>query len=80
MHANGFLTIFQECFTYVFFLEKCQKTICMHDYSLIHVDRSLRVSNLGDKYVPYFKEKKGPLHVDWRTTMHENVFQVYYVC
>ena len=47
MHAHGLLTIFQECL-HVSFLENCQKTICMHDYSLIHVDRSLTVSNLGD--------------------------------
>ena len=40
--------------TYVLFLVSCQKTICMHGYSPIHVDRSLRVSNLWDKYVPYF--------------------------
>ena len=35
--------------TYVLFLKNCQKTICMHGYSPIHVDRSLRVSNLEDK-------------------------------
>ena len=40
--------------TYVAFLENCQKTICMHGYSPINVDRSLRVSNLGDKSIPYF--------------------------
>jgi hypothetical protein len=40
--------------TYVLFLENCQKTIYMDGYSPIHVDRSLRVSNLGDKSVPYF--------------------------
>ena len=37
----------------------CQKTICIHGYSPIHVDRSLRVSNLGDKAVPYSLEEKG---------------------
>ena len=30
----------------------------MHGYSPIHVDRPLRVSNLGYKSVPYFKKKK----------------------
>ena len=36
-------------------------------------DRSIRdFRNLGDKSVPYFKEEKGPIHVDWRTTMHAN--------
>ena len=45
---------FPGMLTYVLFLENCQKTICMHGYSSIHVDRSLRVSNLGDKSVPYF--------------------------
>ena len=36
--------------------------------------RSLRVSNLGDKSVPYVKEEKGPFPEDWRTTMHANGF------
>ena len=54
----------------VLFLENWHKTICKHGFSPIHVDRSLRVSNLGDKYVPYFKEEKGPFHMGWRTTMH----------
>ena len=53
MHASWLLTIFQEC------LHMCRQiTICMHGYSPIHVDRSLRVWNLGDKSVPYFKKKK----------------------
>ena len=38
----------------VLFLENCQQTICMHGYYASHVDRSLRVENLGDKYVEYF--------------------------
>ena len=37
---------------YVLFLENCQNTICVHGSSPIHVDRSIRVSNLGDKFVP----------------------------
>ena len=44
---------FPGILTYVFILENCQKSIFMHGYSPIHVDRSLRVSNLGDKSVPY---------------------------
>ena len=58
--------------TYVLFLENCQKSICMHGFSPIHEERSLRVSNLRDKSVPYFYEEKGPFPVDWRTTMHAN--------
>ena len=45
---------FPGMLTYVLFLENCQKTIYIHCYSPIHVDRSLRVSILGDKSVPYF--------------------------
>ena len=45
---------FPGMLTYVIFLENCQKTVCMHGYSPIHVNRSLKVSNLGDKSVPYF--------------------------
>ena len=40
--------------TYVLLLENFQKTIFMHGYSIIHVDMSYRVSNLGDKSVLYF--------------------------
>ena len=36
----------------------CEKNVCMQGYSPIHVDRSSRVSNLGDKSVPYLKDKK----------------------
>ena len=46
-----------DSWPYVLFMENCQKSICMLCYSPIHVDRSLRVSNRGDKYVPYFKKK-----------------------
>ena len=63
---------FSGMLTCVLFLENCQKTICMHCYSPIHVYRSLRVSNLGDKSVPDFYEEKGPFNVDWRKTMHAN--------
>ena len=45
---------FPGMITYVLFLENSQKPICMDGYSPIHVDRSLRLSNLGDKYAPYF--------------------------
>ena len=45
---------FPGMITYVLFLENCQKTICMDCYTPILVDRSLRVSNLGEKSVPYF--------------------------
>ena len=48
----------------VLFLENCQKAIWMHGYTPIHVDRSLRVQNIGDKSVSYFKEEKGPFHLD----------------
>ena len=40
------------------FLEKCQKSICMFCCSPIQGRRSLRVSNLGYKYLPYFKKKR----------------------
>ena len=43
--------------TYMFFLENCEKSICMHGCSPINEERFLRVSNLGDKSVPYFKEE-----------------------
>ena len=46
----------------------------MHGCSPIHEEKSLRVSNRGDKSVPYFQEEKGPFPVDWRTTMHANGF------
>ena len=52
---------FPGMLTNILFLENCQKTICMHGYSPIHVDRSLRVSYLGDKLVPYFWEEKNDL-------------------
>ena len=42
---------FPGMLTFVFFLENEQKNICMHWYSPINVDRSSRVSNLGDKSV-----------------------------
>ena len=70
---------FPGMITYILFLENCQKTICMDGYSPIRVDRSLRVSNLGDKYVPYFQEEKLPFHMDWRTTMHANEFQTIFL-
>ena len=59
---------------YQLFLENGQKSICVHGCSPIHKERSLRVSNLGDKSFPYFQEEKGPFPVDWRTTMHGNGF------
>ena len=74
MHANGLLTIFKGCLHMYYSWKIVKKTICMHGYSLIHVDRSLRVSNLGGNSVPLFKEEKGPFHIDWRTTMHANGF------
>ena len=43
---------------YVLLLENCQKSICMHGYSPIHVERSLRVSNLGENLSHTFKKKK----------------------
>ena len=55
---------FSGMLTYKVFLENCQKTICMHGYPPIHVDRSLRVSNHGDKSVSYCYEEKGPFHAD----------------
>ena len=33
---------FPGMLTYVLFLEKCQKSNCMHGYSQIHVDRSIK--------------------------------------
>ena len=47
--------------------------MCMHGYSP-NVDGFLRVSNLGDKSVPYFQEGKIPFQVDWGTTIHANGF------
>ena len=38
IHANGLITLLQECL----FLVNCQKTICMHGYSPIHVNRSFK--------------------------------------
>ena len=57
---------------YVLFLENCQNTICVHGSSPIHVERSIRVLNLGVKRKE--KKRKGPFHMDWRTTMHGNGF------
>ena len=72
---------FPGMLTYVLFLENCQKTICFHGDSPIHVDRSLRVSNLGDKSVPYFSTEKGPFHMDWRTTVHASgVLTIFQEC
>ena len=42
----------------VLFLETCQKIICTQGCAPFHVDRSLRVSILGDKSVPYFYEEE----------------------
>ena len=39
-------------------LENCQKFICIYSCSEIPGTRSLRVSNLGDKSVPYILEEK----------------------
>ena len=40
------------------FLENCQKIICIYCCSKTQRTRSLRVSNLGDKFVPYILEEK----------------------
>ena len=56
------------------FLENCWKSICMYCCSPILRRKSLRVSNIGDKSVPYFYEEKGLFPMDWRTTMHANGF------
>ena len=45
---------FPRMLTDVLFLLNCQKTSCLHDYSPIHVDRSLSISHLGDNSVSYF--------------------------
>ena len=58
MHANRLLANFPGMLINVLFLENCQKTISIHCFSPIHVDRSLWVSYLGDKSVQYLKEEK----------------------
>ena len=60
---------------YVLFLENCQKTICMDGYSPIHMDRSLRVANLGDKSVPYLSTWIGEqpcMQMDFRQFSRNN--------
>ena len=44
---------FPGMLTYLLFLENCHKTICMHGYSSIHVDKSLRKTILYGNIANY---------------------------
>ena len=52
-HAGKWISDnFPGMLTYVIFLEKCQKSICMHGCSPIHVERSFFFLKVWDRFVP----------------------------
>ena len=85
MHANGLLTIFEECFHFYYSWKIFQKTIFMHGYSPFSnpCGQAIKSMKYRGQICPILLGRKGPFHMDGRTTMHANgfqtIFQEYYV-
>ena len=53
IHASKWISDkFHGMLTYILFLENGQKFICMHVWSLIHMERSFFFSKVCDRFVP----------------------------